>query len=606
MNKKILSIALFILAVTAAPSQAQIMSSSGVASFRFIPGQEQYLPGESFQMIFEVEVKEGWHTQSNNPDMEGLIATKLSFNADNSITFGRVSYPKPTMEKFDFSDKPLPTFKGKFYLAVTGALAQQMAPGDYPAEALLTIQACSDSACIAPSELKTAIGFKVLAAGSQITKVNQDIYKQAIASLATGAEEGGGQGMGDVGGYLKSKGMALTLLLIFLGGLALNLTPCVYPLIPITVSFFGGSSESSKARLALKAAFYFLGMTVMYSLLGVVAALTGGMFGAMLQHWAVMILLAGAMVGLSLSMFGLYDIRVPDFLSQVGGANREGYIGSFLMGLTAGIIAAPCIGPFVLGLLTFVGEMGDPFLGFLLFFTLAAGLGAPYVVLAIFSGGISLLPRSGMWMVWVKKVFAFILLGMALYFLRPLIPKEAYIPIFAIFMGISGVYLAFFSQVAGAGWKFRMAQVTVGVLAVIGGGLLWASSASHAQGPHIQWQKGTQAALDKARADGAAAVIDFTADWCIPCKELEHYTFSDPKVIELSARLRPIQVDLTKSGDAEADELKKKFEVQGVPTVVFLDSSGAERQDLRFVGFVDADEFLGRMKGLLGLADGGN
>ena len=599
MNGKSAVTTFILLSLVAAQAAAQIMSSASVVEMRHVPGQDVYPAGQSFQMIFEVNVKEGWHTQSDKPDMAGLVATTLTLVSSAPATFGRVSFPKPSMEKFEFSEQPVPTFKGKFHIGLTGALPEDAAPGDHTAEATLLVQACDDATCIAPAQIKLEIPMKVAAKGSAVKKLNEDVFKAAMATFSGPAPSGGtGEGMGDIAGYIQSKGFALTFLLIFLGGLALNLTPCVYPLIPITVSYFGGGAEADKTRLVIKAAFYFLGMTFMYSVLGVVAALTGSLFGAMLQHWAVILLLAGTMVALSFSMFGYYDIRVPDFLSEVGGANREGFIGSFLMGLTAGIIAAPCIGPFVLGLLTFVGERGDPLLGFSMFFTLAAGLGAPYVALAVFSGGINMLPRSGMWMVWVKKVFGFVLLGMALYFLQPLIPKEARTPIFALFAMGAGIYVGFFSQVAGAGGKFRAAQVAVGLLAVAAGvSLLMAGGSAATAG--IKWDTATMEALEKAKAAKTPVVLDFTADWCIPCKELEHYTFSDARVAKTSEKLRPLKVDLTVAGAPMAEDLKKRFAVQGVPTVVFLGPDGEELKDLRFVGFVDADNFLDRLNKLL-------
>ena len=598
MLKKSLIITFALLAVAASSVSAQIMSSSNVVQFRFVPGQDIYLPGSSFQMVFEVTVKDGWHTQSDKPDMDGLVPTQLVATSQEAITFGRVSYPPPVMEKFEFSEKPLPTFKGKFFITLTGAVPAGMAPGEYQAVARLQAQACDDASCIAPAFLETQIPIKVAPAGAEVRRLNDDVYTTAAASMAS-VGDGDREGMGNIGGYIQSKGMFLTFILIFLGGLALNLTPCVYPLIPITVSFFGGTGQEDKVRLGFKALSYFLGMTVMYSSLGVVAALTGGMFGAMLQHPVVVIFLAAAMVALSLSMFGLYDIRIPDSLSQVGGENRKGMIGAFLMGLTAGIIAAPCIGPFVLGLLTFVGERGDPVLGFTMFFTLAAGLGAPYVVLAMFSGGISMLPRSGMWMVWIKNVFGFILLGMAIYFLQPLIPESAYIPVCAIFLALSGIYVGFFSRVSGSGWKFKTMQGAVGVGAVVAGVFLWASAGAPT-GPGMNWEKATSHSLARAKEQKVAVVMDFTADWCIPCKELEHFTFSDHRVAQASEKLRPLKVDLTKTGDPEAEELKKIYQVLGVPTVIFIDSTGKEIKDLRFVGFVDADSFLERIYKLLG------
>ena len=218
------------------------------------------------------------------------------------------------------------------------------------------------------------------------------------------------------------RGIFVTLLLVFLGGLALNLTPCVYPMIPITISYFGGQSQGKKGSLVAHACLYVIGMAVTYSVLGVFAAMTGSLFGTALQYPPVLIGIALVMVLLALSMFDVYEFRMPAFLNRLAGGSQKGFAGTFLMGLTVGIVAAPCIGPFVLGLLTYVGNKGNAFLGFVLFFVLALGMGVPFIVLGVFSGSIKKLPRSGAWMVWVRKVFGFILLAMAVYFLEPLFP----------------------------------------------------------------------------------------------------------------------------------------------------------------------------------------
>jgi thiol:disulfide interchange protein DsbD len=162
-----------------------------------------------------------------------------------------------------------------------------------------------------------------------------------------------------------------------MGGLALNLTPCVYPLIPITISYFGGQAQGKKGSIAAHSFLYVIGLAVTYSVLGVVAAFTGSLFGSALQYPPVLIAIAAVMVVLALSMFNVYELRVPAFLSKFAGASKKGFFGTFFMGLTVGIIAAPCIGPFVLGLLTYVGNKGNVLLGFSLFFVLALGLGVP-------------------------------------------------------------------------------------------------------------------------------------------------------------------------------------------------------------------------------------
>ncbi|MCK7513367.1 MAG: sulfite exporter TauE/SafE family protein [Desulfobacterales bacterium] len=166
---------------------------------------------------------------------------------------------------------------------------------------------------------------------------------------------------------------------------------------------------------------YLLGLAFTNSVLGVIAALTGSLMGAVLQHPAVLIAVAAVLVVFATSLFGLWELRLPSGLTQAAAKSYSGYFGSLFMGLTLGVVAAPCIGPFVLGLLTWVASMGSPWLGFIVFFTLSIGLGLPLFMLALFSGQLQRLPRSGGWMLWVRKLMGWVLVGMAAYFLKPIL-----------------------------------------------------------------------------------------------------------------------------------------------------------------------------------------
>ena len=217
--------------------------------------------------------------------------------------------------------------------------------------------------------------------------------------------------------------MLWTLFGVFIGGMALNLTPCVYPLIPITVSYFSGLSGGSRSRLVAHGLAYLGGLSVTNTVLGVAAALTGGLMGAMLQNPVVLLAVAGILLIFATSLFGLWELRLPQSLTQAATKSYAGFFGTLFMGLTLGLVAAPCIGPFVLGLLTWVASQGSAWLGFAVFFTLSLGLGLPLFFLALFSGSLEKLPRSGEWMNWVRKLMGWVLVGLAVHFLRPLLPE---------------------------------------------------------------------------------------------------------------------------------------------------------------------------------------
>ena len=285
----------------------------------------------------------------------------------------------------------------------------------------------------------------------------------------------------------------------------------------------------------------------------------------------------------------------------MAGTAKRGTLGSFLMGLTVGIVAAPCIGPFVLGLLTFVGETANPLIGFSLFFVLALGLGLPFVVLAVASGNITRLPKSGEWMEWVRKLFGIVLLAMAVYFLRPIVGDTMYFALLGAVLVVGGVMLGFVSQVKTTSLFFSGFRRFVGVVAPLYG-LYVALAPGHILGRHalagIEWIPYAESALAHAAEQGKPVVIDFSAEWCLPCKELEHQTFNQPEVIDAAKGFVSLKADLTQHGSPEVRELRRKFDIRGVPTIIFIDATGRERANLRAVEFIDKDEFLSRISKL--------
>jgi thiol:disulfide interchange protein DsbD len=372
------------------------------------------------------------------------------------------------------------------------------------------------------------------------------------------------------------------LLGVFLAGLLLNTTPCVYPIIPITIGFFVNQSASQKgkpkiSKTFLMALMYVLGMALTYSLLGVIAAKSGGLFGAALQSPIVLIVLAGTMVALSLSMFGVYEFKLPESLNRMATSSTQstsGALGSFVMGLTMGIVAAPCIGPFVLALLVHVGTKGSAAYGFMLFFVLALGLGLPYLLLGTFSGALKTLPRSGMWMVTVRKVFGLVLIGMALYFLMPLLGAATNY-VFVSFFAVSALYLLLWEASRAKprqfGWVLRALGIGAAAIAII-------MALPRKIEAEIPWQPYSEQALVEAQKSGRGVIIDTFADWCIPCKELDQATFIDAGVKTDAERFVTLKLDLTRSeAGSEAARAKARFGIRGVPTVIFLDGAGKER-----------------------------
>lgn len=393
------------------------------------------------------------------------------------------------------------------------------------------------------------------------------------------------------------RGLIWTLLGVFLGGMALNLTPCVYPIIPITVSYFGGRG-GGKGNVLAHGLCYVGGLAITNSLLGVVAALTGGLMGAALQNPLVLAVVAAVLLAFAASLFGFWELRLPSGLTRSASKSFAGYFGSVFMGLTMGVVAAPCIGPFVLGLLAWVAGSGSALLGFAVFFTLSLGLGLPLLVLALFSGRLERLPRAGEWMVWVRRLMGWVLVGMAFYFARPLFAPDVGLFLLAAVALAAGIDLGWRTTMAGGSRGFALLRAGVGVLGLLLG--LSLAGGRILRGPGMPWIPYSNELLAAARQDAKPVIIDFSAAWCTPCRKLEDETFHDKKVVALATeRFASVKVDLTGSGNPLNERLLREYAIQGVPTIVFLGADGRELPALRLVDYLPAESFLTRMQAAL-------
>jgi len=338
-------------------------------------------------------------------------------------------------------------------------------------------------------------------------------------------------------------------------------------------------------------------MVVTYSTLGVVAALTGSLFGAALQSPWVIAVLVALLVALAASMFGAWELTVPQWATRASGG-RHGHAGALVMGLVAGVVAAPCIGPFVLGLLTLVGQKGDPLYGFAMFFTLALGLSLPYVVLASSTGLIEKLPNAGAWMLSVRQLFGVLLLILAVYFVKPFIPGGAGDAVEAIARIVGGLYLLVIARpghdMPAVDRFMRLASV-----AILAAGILALPDRTPAAGNgELEWMRYDEASVHAAISSGQPMGLDFYADWCIPCKELDKKTFSHPEVAQRLAAFARFKVDLTRN-TPENGAIRERFQALGVPTIVFY-NNGQEVAGTRLSGFEEAGEFLARLDRVTG------
>ena len=571
-----LAILLVSLLAIAPTAMAALKAPPAVVRLGRIGLDKPLQPGATSTLIIDAAVDAGWHINSNHPSGSDYIPTQIKLTLPKGVTAGEVQYPAADKTELAFSSEELSVFTGDIQFRIPLKAEAAIAPND-SATVTLTYQACNNNQCLAPTSISSVAGLWA-------------IY-QATSSGPQGVAESHSEPQASdwLSRAFSSRGYAIGFLIVLLGGLALNLTPCVYPLIGVTIAYFGNQGGGPR-RVLILAILFVLGIAIMFSSVGVAVALSGGLFGAAMQNPYVLCAVAAMMLVLAAASFGLFVIQPPQFMAQWAGAARPGYAGSFLMGLGMGVVAAPCIGPIVLGLLLMVERSGNPFFGFALFFTLAIGLGLPYIGLAMAAGSIRRLPRSGEWLAWIEQLFGFILAGLAIYFLDPVLPNHVMSRILPYYAAVVGIFLGFISP-AGRSWRpFLVIRSGIGIVAVAA---LIYLMVPRAQAIPVQFEPFDPAQLGNAAAERKPVLVDFAADWCIPCREMDHSTFVDPAVVKEAQRFVRMCADLTAQDEKNA-ALMAKFKIQGVPTTVLIDSSGKIRHQK--VGYIGAKEMLDNLR----------
>ncbi|NTW68651.1 MAG: protein-disulfide reductase DsbD [Chlorobiaceae bacterium] len=397
-------------------------------------------------------------------------------------------------------------------------------------------------------------------------------------------------------------------------GLLLSFTPCVLPMIPILSSIIVGEGDVTRRRSFLMALAYCLGMALVYTSLGVAAGLAGeGLAGALQKPWVLMVF-ALLLVVLSLSMFDVYQLQMPasiqNKLNKTSGNLKGGrFVGVFLMGSLSALIVGPCVAAPLAGTLVYISQTKDVVIGGLALFSMAMGMSVPLLLVGLSAG--SLLPRAGAWMIGVKYVFGLLLIAVAIWMVSPVIPAPVVMIAWGAFTILCAVFLGVFDKHAEKstiaqkfGKAFGLVLFIIGVLELVGA----TSGGTNVLEPLSQFHGSTTAAsgeekkvtftrirtsaeLDQALQSAKKPVmLDFYADWCVACKELDKFTFHDPKVMSQFENMTLLQIDVT-ANSADDRELMKRFGLFGPPGMIFFDASGKEITESRVVGFLEAPAF---------------
>ncbi|GBC63419.1 protein-disulfide reductase DsbD [Desulfonema ishimotonii] len=514
----------------------------------------------------------------------------------SGLSYGTLRLP-PALEKKEPDGHMARFYEGEAVFDLPVRVLPSARTGAVSVPLTVRYRGCSGKNCFLPREKKIDVGFSV------------DPATGGGKEVADAPPPGGAHGDQKENPFQKTArrfGLAGVLLAAFAWGFLASLTPCVYPMIPVTVSIIGASNADSIARGFRLSLFYVLGMSLTYAAFGVMAAWSGGLFGAYADHPVVRIIVAGVFFLMALSMFDLFYIQVPAALSsRMGRYSGNGTVGIFLTGAAAGMVVGPCVGPMLVGLLVYIAALGDRLQGFLIMWSFALGMGMLFLVIGTFSGAASGLPRAGAWMEKIKHVFGVIMLGLALYYIRPLVPAGIMMLMTgALLIGI-GVFTGALDALqpeSGAGDRLRK---TVGILCLtlgivyaarfaIGGHLQ--ASPTQTEKSAIVWTEDEGAGLALARRQNRPAIIDFSADWCAACQKLESETFTHPEVVEGFKNFIAIRVDSTDAGDAHVRRLQKKYGVVGLPTVLFVGPDGRVITEQTITEYVRPSVMLERMR----------
>ena len=530
-----------------------------------------------------------------------LYRERFRFAAEPaSVTLGPPQFPKGQVHEDKFFGKQETYRKEvRIRLPVEAAGAERL-------KLLVTSQGCADlGVCYVP---------QVQSADLRLTSLGgprSSIYKENEPFASSPERVTAASDDVRFAGVLESGQLWLVMAVFFAAGLLLTFTPCVLPMIPILSGIIVGEGQKvTRGRAVLVSLAYVLGMAVTYTAIGIAAAFSGNLLSAALQNAWVLGAFAAVFVGLALSMFGFYELQLPSSwqarLTEASNRLRGGHWGAVvLMGALSAAIVSPCVAAPLAGALLYIGQTRDAVLGGTALFSMAIGMGVPLVLVGVSEG--LLLPRSGQWMHAVRQFFGVLLLAVAIWIIAPVIPVAVQMLLWAALLIGSGVFLRALEPLGADASGWDRLWKAVGILALLAGVAQAIGALSGARDP-LQPLSGvfaespaqkplpfeTVKALDldaRLKTADKVAMLDFYADWCVSCKEMERFTFSDPQVQARLGRMVLLRADVT-ANTADDKALLKRFRLFGPPGIVFFDAGGREIEGLRVIGYQSPEKFI--------------
>lgn len=541
--------------------------------------------GQNFTVEIKTQLPKKFHAYSDQirlmvKDPEGFKVSQVRIS--NEIEF------------FDkFSKKNRRGFQGDSTLVFQMEAPLHLNKSSDQLVMMFSYQACSDTFCLFPltKEIRATVSIKgppsSLMAG--------------LDQLAT--EEGFAEAL--------KNNLLLAFVLIFFAGVLTSFTPCIYPMIPITLSVIGQNTiDRNRRESFLLSMAYVQGIAFVYSLLGVFAALSGNLFGQWAGNKYVLIFMCVLFLVMALGAYGFYDVQVPLWIqNKLHGRNskhkRGGYIPAFIIGMFSGLVASPCVGPVLVSILAFVANTRNAFLGFFILYVYAMGLGLIFMLLGLFSQLTKLLPRSGPWMNAAKFILGTLMMSAFFYYLHQLIPELWWGMILSLTLLATSIFLGAFKWIPRRTNYARVKQAMALAMFIAAVAFAGQQIFNFIQQPPQEdipaksadssWLPYSEEKLKEAKSQKKPVIIDFYADWCLACHELEKETFSTPQFKEATADYSLLRFDAT-NNSAQLMELKKRYRIQGLPTVVFINRNGEILHSITLKNFEKVEDFLKRLK----------
>lgn len=574
-------------------------------------------PGNNYNAAVIVNILPEWHINSATPNQDWLIPAELYVNTIEGLTPHSIRYPEG--KNIELLGDSMSVYDNTIVIYFSVEISENLEYRTYSLPIIFTAQPCNEKVCLAPEKVESKLTIKVGEMGDAIYQnIFDNIPTYESTSQSVGEEYTQQSDIEKLINKYGFWGYIFALGLAFVTGLLLSFSPCTYPMIPITVSIFAGQ-ERSIGRGFVLSLLYVGTMAIVYGIMGLIVSIVGGVFGAWLASPPVVIGIAVIFIIFALSMFGLYNLDLPSsFRNKLAKSRKGGGIAStMVLGVVAALVVSPCVGPFVAGILLYIATIGSPVFGFFTLFVFAIGLGTLYIIIGTFSSSISKLPGSGEWMESIKKFFGFVLLLMAVYFLRTLLTFEITALITGLLLLSYSIFGGGFDRLTKESKFFDRLKKFVGLLAflisiyfllssllvsgwVLPENLKWLSVDQNNSDTTnlnlIKWNNDLEMGLDEAKEKGKPVLIDTWATWCINCKVLEEKTFDHPMIVnEVKKRFYPLKIQLEKSDSPETKVFMKKFGLKtySLPTTLLLDSDGMVKKIL--VGVLEPEELKAEM-----------